>query len=127
MEDRKDTETLDEAEMAESRRRFLKRAGLTAATAPAVAVPMAAGPKRAAALDDSPVSGLKRYWVGRAVYGADDPRWLLFRSWMLVDAPSWFRRGYLCHGAAVADWLADKAVLKRVIRAWMDGRIAARA
>jgi flagellar hook-associated protein 2 len=63
-------------------------------------------------------------WVARAVYGAHDPRWLLFRFWMLHQSPGWFRRLYLRHGARVAAWLENKPCLKAVVRCWMDTRIA---
>ncbi len=64
-------------------------------------------------------------WVARAVYGVHNPRWLLFRFWLLQQAPGWFRRLYLRHGARVASWLENKPLLKAVIRRWMDTRIAA--
>jgi flagellar hook-associated protein 2 len=63
-------------------------------------------------------------WVARAVYGARNPRWLLFRHWLLHRAPGWFRALYLRHGERFAGWLADKPRLRAVIRRWMDVRIA---
>jgi len=63
-------------------------------------------------------------WVARAVYGADNPRWLLFRSWLLGEAPAWFRALYLAKGPGFAEWLADKPLAKAVIRRWMDRRIS---
>ena len=63
-------------------------------------------------------------WVARAVYGPSNPRWLLFRHWLLGYAPAWFRSLYLRHGERFAGWLQDKAWLKRSIRRWMDARIA---
>ena len=63
-------------------------------------------------------------WVARAVYGVHNPRWMVFRYWLLHRAPSWFRRLYLRYGARVAIWLDDKPRLKKVIRRWMDARIA---
>ena len=62
-------------------------------------------------------------WVARAVYGEDDPRWLLFREWLLGDAPGWFRGLYLRHGARFARWIAPHAVVKTLIRVWMDSVI----
>jgi len=64
-------------------------------------------------------------WVARAVYGAGNPRWLLFRHWLLHYAPRWFRALYLRHGERFADWLRDKPLLRSTIRRWMDARIAA--
>ena len=63
-------------------------------------------------------------WVARAVYGAENPRWRLFRYWLLHHAPAWFRSGYLRHGPRVARWLDRLPALKPVVRYWMDRRIA---
>jgi flagellar hook-associated protein 2 len=62
-------------------------------------------------------------WVARAVYGVRNPRWIVFRHWLLHHAPGWFRALYLRHGERFADWLADKPWLRNVIRRWMDSRI----
>ena len=62
-------------------------------------------------------------WVARAVYGEENPRWLLFRDWLMADAPAWFRALYLRHGERFALWLAPHTGLKAVIRLWMDSRI----
>ena len=59
-------------------------------------------------------------WVARAVYGESNPRWLIFRQWLLADAPAWFRGLYLWHGECVARWIAPYAPVKSVIRLWMD-------
>lgn len=63
-------------------------------------------------------------WVARAVYGADDPNWLLFRGWLLVDAPDWFRTFYIRHGQRIAQWLSPRPYLIPPLRRWMDARIA---
>lgn len=65
-------------------------------------------------------------WVAREVYGFHNPRWLMFREWLFEDAPRWFRGLYLRHGAAFAEWIADKPRLKAMIRRFMDSRIAAK-
>lgn len=62
-------------------------------------------------------------WVAREVYGAHDPRWIEFRTWMTVDAPRWLRDGYAAHGEVAADWLRDRPVAKRIVRAGMDAAI----
>ena len=62
-------------------------------------------------------------WVARAVYGASNPRWIVFRFWLLSKAPDWFRRLYLRHGEDFASWLDDKPRLRHLIRCWMDGRV----
>ena len=59
-------------------------------------------------------------WVARAVYGVQNPRWLIFREWMLHESPAWFRALYLKHGEKFAEWIANKPLLKRMIRAAMD-------
>ena len=63
-------------------------------------------------------------WVARAVYGVENPRWLLFRFWLLHRAPGWFRALYLRHGERFGAWLGDKPRLRGAIRRWMDTRIA---
>ncbi|MFM9059474.1 MAG: hypothetical protein ACKOSQ_10185 [Planctomycetaceae bacterium] len=66
-------------------------------------------------------------WVAREVYGAHDPRWVEFRTWMTVDAPRWLRDGYVAHGEAFADWIHDRPVAKQIVRAGMDAAIAGHA
>jgi hypothetical protein len=70
--------------------------------------------------------GMGMCWVAREVYGADDPRWLVFRDWMLTDAPGWLRDAYVAHGEACAAWIRDKPLVKRGVRAIMDRVIATR-
>lgn len=62
-------------------------------------------------------------WVAREVYGSDNPRWELFRSWMTSKAPKWFFNLYQAHGEAFASWLSNNPSLKPLIRMWMDSRI----
>ena len=59
-------------------------------------------------------------WVAREVYGADNPRWLAFRQWMLMDAPSWFRKLYIKYGERFAKFISNKPFLKNIIRKWMN-------
>ncbi len=59
-------------------------------------------------------------WVAREVYGADDPRWLLFRAWLLTEAPDWLREAYIEHGEEFAAWLHDKPLAKAAVKALMD-------
>lgn len=59
-------------------------------------------------------------WVAREVYGQYDPRWVVFRSWLLGPAPSWLRGAYIRFGERFALWIADKPNVKRVIRFLMD-------
>ena len=65
-------------------------------------------------------------WVAREVYGAADPRWLVFRGWLLADAPTWLRDAYAAHGEVVAGWLRDRPVVKAVVRTLMDRVVAGR-
>ena len=62
-------------------------------------------------------------WVARAVYGADNPKWILFRHWMLFFSPFWLRAIYLKFGERFANWIEDKPRLKDRIRKWMDSKI----
>lgn len=62
-------------------------------------------------------------WVAREVYGTGNPKWIIFRDWMLNRAPSWFRTLYLNHGTSFARFISNKPRLKGIIRRWMDSRI----
>jgi hypothetical protein len=62
-------------------------------------------------------------WVAREVYGIENPQWLMFRAWLLNDAPSWFRKLYIKHGERFAKFISNKPVLKTIIRKWMNTRI----
>jgi len=66
-------------------------------------------------------------WVAREAYGPDNPRWLLFRDWLLSDAPGWLHRLYANRGEAFAAWIHDKPAAKRMVRALMDLAIAGRS
>jgi hypothetical protein len=59
--------------------------------------------------------------------GIDDPRWLLFRAWLLTEAPDWLRETYIAHGESFAGWIHDKPVMKAAIRVLMDQAIASSA
>ena len=62
-------------------------------------------------------------WVAREVYGADNPRWLMFREWMLNDSPSWLFKLYTKFGERFANWLKGNGWLKPAIRKFMDSKI----
>jgi hypothetical protein len=62
-------------------------------------------------------------WVAREVYGAENPKWLQFREWILSDAPSWFRNLYIKFGKRFAGFISNKPVLKSIIRKWMDTKL----
>jgi hypothetical protein len=63
------------------------------------------------------VSGnIAQCWVARAAFGESDMRWMIFREWLTVDAPAWFRNLYLRHGEAVGAWLKDHPTPRAVVR-----------
>ena len=59
-------------------------------------------------------------WVARAVYGDANPTWLVFRDWMLNDAPEWLFKLYLKHGESFAEKVSKDAALKRRVKKRMD-------
>lgn len=63
-------------------------------------------------------------WVAREVYGVENPKWVLFREWLLSKAPAWFRNLYIKHGERFAEFISNKPKLKSLIRRWMDSRIS---
>jgi hypothetical protein len=65
-------------------------------------------------------------WVAREVYGADDPRWMMFRTWLTTQAPTWLLDAYAAHGESFAAWIHDKPAAKAVVRALMDRAISAK-
>lgn len=65
----------------------------------------------------------KLCWVAREVYGADNPRWLQFRNWLLCCAPSWFVNLYTLTGPVVAAFLRANPEHKPHVREWMEARI----
>ena len=71
--------------------------------------------------------GMGMCWVAREVYGPTDPRWLLFRAWLLADAPSWLVDLYARHGETAAAWIHDKPAVKAALRVLMDRAIATQA
>lgn len=62
-------------------------------------------------------------WVAREVYGVHNPRWLMFRYWMLNTSPVWFRFTYLKFGKQFAWLIRNKPKIKSKIRKWMDCKI----
>ena len=65
----------------------------------------------------------KKCWVAREVYGSWNPKWMLFREWMLNDSPGWFKRMYLKHGPKIAEFIHDKPLLRKLVRRFMDSKI----
>jgi hypothetical protein len=62
-------------------------------------------------------------WVAREVFGMFDLRWIQFRTWVMLDSPSWFKKLYIRHGEKFAEWIKDKPWLKKVIKSWMLTKI----
>ena len=62
-------------------------------------------------------------WVAREVYGLNNPKWMIFRHWMLFLSPFWFKAIYLNFGERFAKFIKNKPRLKARIRAWMDTKI----
>jgi hypothetical protein len=58
-------------------------------------------------------------WVARAAFGVNDIRWMIFREWLLHDAPLWFRNLYTHHGEFVGTWLTGRAFARRAVRTLM--------
>lgn len=69
-------------------------------------------------------AAIYKCWVAREVYGANNPKWKRFRTWLLTRAPKWFHDFYCKYGAQFADFISDKPRTKSIIRRWMDSRIA---
>jgi hypothetical protein len=63
-------------------------------------------------------------WVAREVYGAHDPRWMMFRTWLTTEAPTWLLHTYVAHGESFAAWIHGKPAAKAVVRALMDRAIS---
>lgn len=63
-------------------------------------------------------------WVAREVYGESDPRWMLFREWMLKMSPRWMLRAYIRHGEKIAKAIRNRPFVKRMFQKWMDAKIS---
>jgi hypothetical protein len=63
-------------------------------------------------------------WVARAAFGESDIRWLIFRAWLLEDAPVWFRQLYIRYGEKAGNWLEDRDSARRLVRAMMMPAVA---
>jgi hypothetical protein len=66
------------------------------------------------------VSGtVNKCWIARAAFGDNDIRWMIFREWLVVDAPTWLLNWYDRHGEAVGAWLRGHANMQKLVRALM--------
>ena len=59
-------------------------------------------------------------WVAREVYGVDNINWVIFRNWLLNDAPSMLREFYIENGERFAEFISNKPSFKNIIRSLMD-------
>jgi len=62
-------------------------------------------------------------WVAREVYGIENPRWRMFRYWMMYESHPWFKFLYLRYGERAAKFIHNKPLLKSWIKKWMDTKI----
>jgi hypothetical protein len=58
-------------------------------------------------------------WVARAAFGQADIRWMIFRAWLVGDAPVWFRRLYIRHGELIGSWVGGREGARLIVRALM--------
>jgi hypothetical protein len=58
-------------------------------------------------------------WVARAAFGENDLRWMIFREWLLVEAPAWFRSAYIRHGEAIGAWIQGRPLARAAVRGLM--------
>jgi hypothetical protein len=54
------------------------------------------------------------------VYGQEDMRWFVFRSWLQYQAPSWFKNLYMTHGEKYAKLISKVPPLKWATKKLMD-------
>jgi hypothetical protein len=63
-------------------------------------------------------------WVARAVYGDDNLKWVTFRTWLILDAPAWFRNLYMRYGERFAKLVNTCSPLKKLLRVLMDKQLS---
>jgi len=59
-------------------------------------------------------------WVAREVYGEDRAEWMVFRQWLLTEAPEWLLDLYMQEGERFAKFISDKPLLKFIVKKAMD-------
>jgi hypothetical protein len=59
-------------------------------------------------------------WVAREVYGEDRAEWMVFRQWLLTEAPEWLLDLYMQEGEHFAKFISDKPILKFLVKKAMD-------
>ena len=68
-------------------------------------------------------SGAVACWVARAAFGEADIRWMIFRAWLIDDAPGWFRKLYIRYGELVGTWLTGRPRARSLVRVAMTSAI----
>jgi hypothetical protein len=63
-------------------------------------------------------------WIAQAVYGCDNPKWMLFRHWLLTKAPDSIFYAYALNGQRIAEMVKGDSKVIEWIRDWMDARIS---
>lgn len=59
-------------------------------------------------------------WVARAAYGAQNPRWMRFRYYLLTEAPTCVKKAYASYGPRFADWLSTRPRACLFVRGLME-------
>ncbi len=77
------------------------------------------GPTLANASLPVPISGEGPCWIARAAFGIDDFRWMIFRAWLLDDAPVWFRGLYIRFGERLGALIETRETARRLVRSAM--------
>lgn len=62
-------------------------------------------------------------WIAREIYGVENPKWLLFRSWLLTKASKAFKTWYIANGERIASEIKSLPEVKQSIQRWMDSKI----
>ncbi len=58
-------------------------------------------------------------WIARAAFGAGDFRWMIFRAWLLDDAPAWFRGLYIRFGPRLGALIEGSKTARGLVRGAM--------
>ena len=61
--------------------------------------------------------------VAQEVYGTETNDWVKFRHWMYHDSPKWFKKLYMTYSLPASKFIADKPLLKRMIKYFMDKQV----
>jgi hypothetical protein len=69
------------------------------------------------------IMALALCWVAREVYGAENPRWLEFRTWLLRYSPRPIFERYARQGERFSRLIAHRPRLKAAVREWMDQQL----